>query len=43
MPVRSVHAATPKGRTLPPAVVAFLGFLDEAVAELQAAVTGRSG
>jgi DNA-binding transcriptional LysR family regulator len=34
-PVRGVYAATPAGVTAPPALTAFLGFLDEAVARLR--------
>ncbi|MCO6008741.1 LysR substrate-binding domain-containing protein [Actinoallomurus purpureus] len=34
-PVRRVYAATPAGVTAPPALTAFLGFLDEAVAGLR--------
>ncbi|GAA4635077.1 LysR family transcriptional regulator [Actinoallomurus vinaceus] len=41
-PVRSVFAATAAGVTAPPALTAFLGFLDEAVVRLRGRVRGAA-
>lgn len=42
-PVRSAYAATPRGLAKPPAVVAFLDLLDDAVAELRVQIDERVG
>jgi DNA-binding transcriptional LysR family regulator len=42
VPIRTVYAATPKGRAEPPAVAAFLDRLDDAVTELRTTLAERS-